>query len=335
MGARQRVDNAYGSGDSQDFTPSGYALTDGDIVHNYDLTGNYQTSHKAGSPSGFGDIIGDMLGTIAPTALKLGGVMLGAGALGGGLGSLFGSSLGSAGMDIGLLGDMGASSVSSALSNAGSLTGVGGLENLPDLSSAFGDSFNPGPAANTPDYASAFGDGVTPPTDLGTGVNVSGIGDNSGGLPTSNWGMDLGTSLPTAGDTSTSWGGLQSLWDKIQKNPLSTASSLFDLYAKLNMSNQKMDRYNQINDAINNTYAPGSPEFNYLWNEMSRQDAKAGRNSQYGPRAVDLASKLAGLKLNALTGNALNQNNLQQSALTNKYDGLNTLFFLAKQNGGS
>lgn len=47
---------------------------------------------------------------------------------------------------------------------------------------------------------------------------------------------------------------------------------------------------------IDNLYNPGTAEYNSLWDEMSRKDAAAGRNSQYGPRSVDLAAKLAGIK---------------------------------------
>jgi hypothetical protein len=47
---------------------------------------------------------------------------------------------------------------------------------------------------------------------------------------------------------------------------------------------------------VDNLYAPGSPEYNALWEEMSRKDAAAGRNSQYGPRSVDLAAKIAQIK---------------------------------------
>lgn len=47
---------------------------------------------------------------------------------------------------------------------------------------------------------------------------------------------------------------------------------------------------------IDNLYNPGSPEANALWDQMSRKDAAAGRNSQYGPRSVDLGAKIAQIK---------------------------------------
>lgn len=49
-------------------------------------------------------------------------------------------------------------------------------------------------------------------------------------------------------------------------------------------------------DYITNMYKPDSPEYNALWDQMSRRDAAAGRNSQYGPRSVDLASNITRIK---------------------------------------
>jgi hypothetical protein len=49
-------------------------------------------------------------------------------------------------------------------------------------------------------------------------------------------------------------------------------------------------------DITDNLYKPGTPEYNQLWDEMSRKDAAGGRNSQYGPRSVDLAAKIAQIK---------------------------------------
>lgn len=47
---------------------------------------------------------------------------------------------------------------------------------------------------------------------------------------------------------------------------------------------------------IDNLYTPGSPEFDYLWEQMSRADAAAGRNSQYGPRSVEMGARIAQTK---------------------------------------
>jgi hypothetical protein len=52
---------------------------------------------------------------------------------------------------------------------------------------------------------------------------------------------------------------------------------------------------------IDGLYAPGSNEYNSLWQEMSRKDAAAGRNSQVGPRSVDLAARIAQIKADNTT----------------------------------
>jgi hypothetical protein len=44
---------------------------------------------------------------------------------------------------------------------------------------------------------------------------------------------------------------------------------------------------------MNSYYAPGSAEANLLQQQMNRKDAAAGRNSQYGTRATDIAAKIA------------------------------------------
>lgn len=40
-------------------------------------------------------------------------------------------------------------------------------------------------------------------------------------------------------------------------------------------------------------YKPGSAEYDQLWQAMSRRDAAAGRNSQYGPRTAQFAAEIA------------------------------------------
>ena len=84
-------------------------------------------------------------------------------------------------------------------------------------------------------------------------------------------------------------------------------------------------------------YSPNSPESKYLWEEMSRKDAAAGRNSQYGPRTADFAGKVAADKAanirNFTTGtsrayaDALNQD-------ASKYAGLSAALQRAAGGGG-
>ena len=60
--------------------------------------------------------------------------------------------------------------------------------------------------------------------------------------------------------------------------------------------------------------------------ELARKDARAGRNSQYGPRAVELQAKIAGIKNQTLGSTMSGMNQLQSSYLNNEYGGLNSLF---------
>jgi len=103
-------------------------------------------------------------------------------------------------------------------------------------------------------------------------------------------------------------------------------SSLYDMYAKNKMAGEQKDRYNQLQSQISGGYAPGSPEFEYMKQELARKDARAGRNSQYGPRAVELQAKIAGIKNQTLGSTMQGMNNLQSSYLNNEYGGLNSLF---------
>jgi len=116
------------------------------------------------------------------------------------------------------------------------------------------------------------------------------------------------------------------------KNPIQAiygAGSLYDMYAKNQMANKQQAMYNQNRQDILNTYAPGSPEYNLLKQEMDRKDAAAGRNSQYGTRANEFAGKIAGLRMNALGNMQSGQNALGNQALGNQFGMFNTPLTLA------
>jgi hypothetical protein len=96
------------------------------------------------------------------------------------------------------------------------------------------------------------------------------------------------------------------------------------MYAKNKMAEAQKGMYNQNRADIMNTYAPGSPEYNLLQQQMARADAKAGRNSQYGTRANDLAGTIAKLRMGALGNLQSGQNALGNQALGNQYGMFNT-----------
>jgi hypothetical protein len=108
--------------------------------------------------------------------------------------------------------------------------------------------------------------------------------------------------------------------------PGGLAAGALGARAQAQRGQAQMDRFNQVNGQINNMYAPGSPEYNSLWQEMSRKDAAAGRNSQYGPRSVDLAGKIAGIKGNMLSSTLASQNTMFNSGLNNSTGTLGGMF---------
>ena len=82
-------------------------------------------------------------------------------------------------------------------------------------------------------------------------------------------------------------------------------------------------------------YAPGSPEANAMKQEMERKDAAAGRNSQYGTRAVDLAGKIAATKGNLLSQTLGNQNNLLGASLATGNSATGSLANMFGQNSAN
>lgn len=78
---------------------------------------------------------------------------------------------------------------------------------------------------------------------------------------------------------------------------------------------------------VDNLYNPGTPEYNTLWDQMSRKDAAAGRNSQYGPRSVDLAAHIAQIKADETTRFTAGTSRAYADALNgyaNRYAGLSS-----------
>lgn len=187
----------------------------------------------------------------------------------------------------------------------------------------------------------------------GTLAVESGLGETD---PFGAWSIDTEAGYPTiSGPVKGDWGpefdaygtpisqaksGLAGLWDQVTSpiggvkgapSWLSLGSSLYSAYTKNQLGKAQMDRYNQNQAAINSMYAPGSPEYNLLKQELERSDAAAGRNSQYGTRLTELGAQIASKKLSALTGSMDSQNNLFNKAQGNRYGSLNGLFFTGGQ----
>jgi hypothetical protein len=174
---------------------------------------------------------------------------------------------------------------------------------------------------------------------MGAGTSL-GYGSEGLGLGAPSEGMFAGAG-PTAASTSpfslqnmmnNPMGMVKSAYDTVSKNPIPSmyaAGSLYDMYAKNKMAEAQKGMYNQNRADIMNTYTPGSPEYNLLQQQIARKDAAAGRNSQYGTRANELAGTIAKLRMGALGTLQQGQNTLGNQALSNQYGMFNTPLALA------
>lgn len=239
-----------------------------------------------------------------------------------------------------------------------------GYENGADIGGAGSSPANMGSdvAAATAPTAAATPPAFTPST-VAQGSNIPAYGTAGG---EGNYGYDMGTgtagpaSVPTnpyAPDNIDVGGGFNpatgyvapkgflasmgagnfgdaggAVVDWAGKNPIQAmyvGGSLYDMYAKNQMAKQQKALYEQNRNDILNMYAPGSPEYNLLKQEMDRKDAAAGRNSQYGTRANEFAGQIAKYKTNALSGLGSSQNALYNTSLGNQYGMMNTPLTLA------
>lgn len=109
-----------------------------------------------------------------------------------------------------------------------------------------------------------------------------------------------------------------------------------DAYKQGDAADKMLSWLNSQSGKMEGYMNPNSPEYSAMWEAMSRKDAAAGRNSQYGPRTADFLAKVADAKagntLRFTTGtsrayaDALNQD-------AGKYTGL--LSALGNQSGGT
>lgn len=182
------------------------------------------------------------------------------------------------------------------------------------------------------DVGGGFNPAATPPQMIGADYEqMPGNGMFSGSavnapLQTQTPGFLASLGAGNFGDAASAAG------DWAVKNPIPAiyaGGSLYDMYAKNQMAKRQEALYNQNRADIMNTYAPGSPEYNLLKQEMERKDAAAGRNSQYGTRANELAGTIAKLRLGALGNMQTGQNALFNTSMGNQYGMMNTPLTLA------
>jgi hypothetical protein len=106
---------------------------------------------------------------------------------------------------------------------------------------------------------------------------------------------------------------------------LGLGSGLVDANRQGKASDQMQNWLNTQFKKVDDLYAPGSPEYNYLKQEMERKDAAAGRNSQYGPRSVELGARIAQIKADNISRMTIGTSGAMASAINqnaSKYGGL-------------
>lgn len=174
----------------------------------------------------------------------------------------------------------------------GAAAGASGLgEGLADFTMApagGGAAFVPSTAAEM----TGMGVGSSAAAGSGIGSILGKIGTKVGGSMLSS---GIGSLFNGGSGNSGSGGGLN------LSNIIGLAGGVNDAFQQNRSSSDMRSWLNSQQSKIDNLYNPGTPEYNALWDEMSRKDAAAGRNSQYGPRSVDLAARIAQIKADNTT----------------------------------
>lgn len=95
---------------------------------------------------------------------------------------------------------------------------------------------------------------------------------------------------------------------------------------------QDADWWKSQLDTLQGMYKPGTPEADLMESKMRAKDAAAGRNSQYGIRATDLAAQLADKRANIMT--SAGYQNMANAYRNRSSQDLNGLFSAMGQAGG-
>lgn len=96
---------------------------------------------------------------------------------------------------------------------------------------------------------------------------------------------------------------------------------------------QDQDYWQGLMDKMMGMYQPGTPEANLMQQQMDAKDAAAGRNSQYGTRAVNLAGMLADKRMSAMTSPTFYK--MGEAARGHYDNSLNSLFSTLGNYSGS
>lgn len=215
---------------------------------------------------------------------------LGAGETAGGATSLAGTYGGSTGAGFGQIG-LGAGSGSAG---AGYGAGLG-------MGSTYGGaSIGSGLATGAGAAGAAAGmTGTPPPANPYTG-NTLGNMFSGNNLATQAAKMGLGQLLNGGGGGNGGSGGSGSTGGGM--NIPSWLLGANDAYQQNKAGQTMIDWLGSQQNKMEGYMSPNSPEWQSMWDQMSRKDAAAGRNSQYGPRTADFLANVAKAK----AGNTLN-----------------------------
>lgn len=155
--------------------------------------------------------------------------------------------------------------------------------------------------------------GMKPNSDLN---NVNPVADGAANLPIGSGGTDWLKLAQQGGNLFDSLGGL--------------IAGNHDRITNL----QDQQYYEGLMNKMMGMYQPGTPEATLMEQQMNAKDAAAGRNSQYGVRATNLAGQLAGQRAQIMTSPTFNS--LAQASRGHYDNSLNSLFSAAgNANNGS
>lgn len=171
------------------------------------------------------------------------------------------------------------------------------------------------------------------PTDLGLGQYANDVGNAGavGGALSQMPNYNSGTSEQSTWDqVKDKLGGMSADdWGKVVNGGLGLIGGNVDRIK----ANQDADWWKSQLDTLQGMYKPGTLEADQMQQKMEAQDAAAGRRSQYGIRAVNLASNLAEKRAGIMT--SAGYQNMANAYRNRSSQDLNGLFAAAGQAGGT
>lgn len=159
-------------------------------------------------------------------------------------------------------------------------------------------------AAGAGMFGAGLGSGAAAPTSIAGNDIALGYGGTAG------LGGAAGTGAATAGASSSPWtsflnGLTSSAGSAIGKTAIGVGGNLLNSLitggAGAIAGQKATHQYGDVINEINTLYGPDSAYSKQMQQALARKDSAAGRNSQYGDRAVQLAAALTQAKSNALT----------------------------------